>query len=350
MKQICQACETAGAPISDSCDDAADPYRLCAPCSARLQARGLRPLEWYSLARRHGWRQHLLHDDFYDEDGTASQPEEDVLTPELFPIPRFETVATLPEPLLDFTLTRWHLDSELMAAWQRIDPISAIQCIISRWELLPDSKWFLRSRLLETASLTGPAGAAFTRRAWAECSGHTHLYHLALASSRCLPLDEGIDFTTARLASVPAREFRDAARCLSHFRSPRVLDWLETHVTDPITESWGYIAAASRLDWQRVERWLAGGRPLSLVAIDALAAIVRPMTSLLRQMQPVLHATPEWTHIRSVLEGYASRDKVPRVQQRIDGLLHHETALTKAEQNTAGNRWSSGASSDSDAL
>jgi hypothetical protein len=67
MKQLCQSCETADATISDTCDDPDDPYQLCLPCSARLQARILRPAEWYSLARRHGWRQHLLHDDFYDE-------------------------------------------------------------------------------------------------------------------------------------------------------------------------------------------------------------------------------------------------------------------------------------------
>jgi hypothetical protein len=329
MNPLCQSCEIAESSVCDGCDDASDPYLLCQPCSIRLQARSLRPAEWYRLSKRHGWRQHLLHDDFYDEDGTASQPEQDVVALELLPIPRLEDIAARPDELLDFSLTRWHLEPPLRAAWGRLDPSVAVQSIVSRWELLPESKWFLRSRLLEVAALAGATGASFTRRAWAECSDHAYLYWLALASSACLPPDEGLALATARLDAVPSRELRDVAMCLSHFRSPLVLDWLETHVTDPIMESWGYIAAASQLDWSRAERWLLGGRPLSLVAVDALGAIVRPMSPLLRQMQPVLHSPPGWGHIRSVLEGYASRDRVPRVQQRIEALLQYETALTK---------------------
>jgi hypothetical protein len=67
MSQPCQACETAVAEIVETCDDEHEPYHVCASCHGRLLARALRPLEWYNLAKRHGWFTYLLHDDFYDE-------------------------------------------------------------------------------------------------------------------------------------------------------------------------------------------------------------------------------------------------------------------------------------------
>ncbi len=115
---------------------------------------------------------------------------------------------------------------------------------------------------------------------------------------------------------------------LGYFHSSEVLDWIEQHIFEPITESWGYLAAASRLDWPRVERWLERGRPLSLVAIDALVAIVRPPNPLLRAHGPRLHYPPTRERLRQVLSAYAERDRVPRVQQRTAGLISHAESLT----------------------
>ena len=117
MPQRCEACEHDPAEIVEPCDDPQEPYHLCAPCHRRLHARALRPIEWYNLAKRHGWYQFLLHDDFYDEDGTADQPTEDVERPSEFPAPTLDVVAGDPSLLLDFSITRWHFTRDLAAAW-----------------------------------------------------------------------------------------------------------------------------------------------------------------------------------------------------------------------------------------
>src|SRR5258707_12116757 len=39
------------------------------------------PLEWFNLAAKHGWRKYLLHDDFYDQDGTADVPKIESYSP-----------------------------------------------------------------------------------------------------------------------------------------------------------------------------------------------------------------------------------------------------------------------------
>jgi hypothetical protein len=77
--------------------------------SDKLLERGLRPVEWYNLARHHSWNQFLLHDDFYDEDGTATQPETPILDAGNYPAPSLKSVAHSPELLLDYSITRWSL-------------------------------------------------------------------------------------------------------------------------------------------------------------------------------------------------------------------------------------------------
>jgi hypothetical protein len=108
---------------------------------------------------------------------------------------------------------------------------------------------------------------------------------------------------------------------LSYFRSPDALSWIEENVFEPIAESWGCLAAASKTDWPRVEAWLDRGRPLSSVAIDALLAIARPRTPLLQERKPTLATPPDPYKLRDGLMTYRERDPVPRVQQRMAAVL-----------------------------
>lgn len=133
----------------------------------------------------------------------------------------------------------------------------------------------------------------------------------------------------AALAEQVGSHKRDLIFSLGYFHSPEALDWIEQHIFEPITEAWGSLAAASRLDWPRVERWFERGRPLSLVAIDALTAIVRPQSPFLRAYGPCLHQPPTSDRFTQVLSAYAERDRVPRVQQRTAGLIPHADTLTK---------------------
>jgi hypothetical protein len=144
---------------------------------------------------------------------------------------------------------------------------------------------------------------------------------LAKATAACLPFREGFDRVAAALNQEQGKQKRDLAFSLGYFQSSQALDWIEEHIFEPITEDWGRLAAASHLDWPRVERWFAHGRPLSLVAIDALVAIMRPSTPFLRACRPRLHQPPSRALFIQILSAYAGRDKVPRVQQRTAALI-----------------------------
>lgn len=327
MDLTCEACEIAAVEIVEPCDDAEEPYRLCAACHTRLHARALRPAEWYSLAKRHGWYQFLLHDDFYDEDGTATQPEEPVLCPLEFLAPTLEAVAHDAEQLLDYSITRWRFEAATAASWTTLPHSQIVSALAKRFGRTRNEG--IRSRVLEIcASALRESGADLVRYAWGEYPETVALSALAEASAACLPFPEGFDKVTTALAADEGPRKRDSMLSLSYFHSPAVLDWIEHHAFDPITESWGNLAAASQLDWARAEHWMGCNRPLSLVALDGLAAIVRPQTPLLRDYAPCLIGPPSRGRFVKVLSEYAKRDCAPRVQHRTAFLLANVDVLT----------------------
>jgi hypothetical protein len=326
--KTCQSCEIRPVETDQPAGDSDEPLRLCLECNRRLQARALRPVEWYNLAKRHGWQEFLLHDDFYDEEGTALQPTEKVDEPERFPAPTLEAVAQDAELLLDYSITRWSLQQPVISAWLALEPSKVLATLSSRFA--STRNLLIRDKLLEICALAlrGP-GADFVRYAWGEYPATVTLPPLAQASAACLPPAEGFDRVSAALEPEIKKRKWDLIFCLGYFQSPKALGWIEQHVAEPVTEAWGYLAAASRLDWLRVENWLRGGRPLSLVALDALGAILRPRTLLLKSIKPRLHGPPDIGSFREELILHAKRDPVPRVQQRTEVLLKDAESLLR---------------------
>jgi hypothetical protein len=328
MPQLCEACEHNAAERVESCDNSAEPYHVCTACCHRLHALALRPLEWFNLAKRHGWWQFFLHDDFYDEDGKACQPKEPMEHPDDFPAPTLKDVKHDPQMLLDYSITRWHFDENLAATWASFSRQNVLKVLSERFG--STSNLEIRSRVLEICgSALREFGTDFVRYVWGEYPATISLPMLAKASASCLPFREGFDRVTAALAQEKGSRKRDLMLSLGYFHSHEALDWIEENISEPITESWGNLAAASKLDWPRMESWFEQGRPLSLAAIDALAAIVRPRTPFLRFYGPRLHQPPNPDRLRQVLSAYTQQDPVPRVQQRISALIPHIDTLTK---------------------
>ncbi|MCB1092719.1 MAG: hypothetical protein KDL87_14380, partial [Verrucomicrobiae bacterium] len=193
--------------VVERCDDEDSPYHICEGCHDRLMARALRPIEWYNLAKRHSWSRYLLHDNFYDEDGTATQPENDVVDAISHPAPRLSNVVGDPERLLDYTITRWHLDDATKIAWQTISSEAVLPVISTRFTSTGNLN--IRSACLEVASLTqSEGGAGFIRYCWREYPS-VDLISLAQASAACLPFREGFDRVCDALAEIESSQKRD---------------------------------------------------------------------------------------------------------------------------------------------
>ncbi len=320
MERIsCQACRSAPIETIVESDEAQQPFQVCRACARRLETLSLRPLEWYNLASIHSPYQFLLHDDFYDEDGTACQPEEKVVNAELFPAPTLEEVSDDIERLLDYARTRWFIEEAVIEFLSRQSKDSILRSLQMRVVSNPnlDVKGFAYEIC---AKVLGKTAEEWIRKEW-ESFTPALLFPLAEASSACLPLEEGYNFVVNALADLSPKERVREAVALSWFRSEATLDWIEQNVSDPLLDDWGRLAAVSNLKWERIAKWLASGRPLSLVALDALIACWNYNTPILKRLAPKLLEPASGVEMTFVLERYLESDSAPRVRKAVASII-----------------------------
>ena len=324
----CEACRSASIECHIDSDDPEQPYLLCQQCSQRLLTCSLRPLEWFRLAAIHGPSQYYLHDDFYFYNGVAQAPREQVLSPELFPAPTLEEAAENVETLIDYAMTQCllALEENVFSALREYD----------RQTILV----LLQQRVAHTHSVEIESQAyiicahVIERDAedWIRSRWDTYrigvFVALAEASSSCLPFEEGFERVVQHLEMMTQKEIRTYCSVLVSFHTGRTLDWLEGHVSFPITDMWGKLAARSQFSWARATKWLDSGRPLSLVALDALYACGHDDTPLLRKFAPKLLEPDTRERMRAKLEQYAALDPVPRVKQKVTAIIRQWDSLS----------------------
>lgn len=140
----------------------------------------------------------------------------------------------------------------------------------------------------------------------------------AEALALCLPFDEGFGIVTSQLERGDERYLRGNITALLFFQHGRTLDWIET-VQDRVvhvTSDWGHLVACSRFTWIRARRWLEMGRPLSLMALDALYFCVseneRNTQSLItRRINPTLSDAPAAEVMAELQVNHGANDPAP---------------------------------------
>jgi hypothetical protein len=117
---------------------------------------------------------------------------------------------------------------------------------------------------------------------------------------------------------------------LNFIRNEKVLDWIEgnIHRTTNIGINWGHLAASSYLSWERAKEWLMYGRPLSLVALDAIVFCTTVGERLnqspwMRQIQPKLNGDQKPELIAKRLQEYLLADNVPRTKAAIQVIIEN---------------------------
>lgn len=168
-----------------------------------------------------------------------------------------------------------------------------------------------RPPVLEVCSLVGPAAAELVRQAWHEYPEGVAYWSLVQATAACLPFEDGFARAERALADMPEKARRESFSALAHFRSAHLLSWIEANACEPTTEAWGRLAAASAFSWGTAKAWIGAGRPLNLIAIDALLAIADPRTPLLRALQPSLGAPTDEGEMRQALSASAANASPP---------------------------------------
>src|SRR5882724_1683933 len=290
LAHICQACREATSKTEIPCGAKDGAYRLCEECAQRLKHFALRPLEWFNLAALHGPFSYHLHDDFYDEDGKAYQPSEEVVASGKFPSPSLNQIKGDLRRLVDFGMSRWFItkscNSELTDVLRGHEPTLVLKELRER--VTASKNPWIEGRAYNLASLVLRHEAASWIRERAEIHAPETFTNWAFACSQCLPLLEGFGLVTCKLSTLPKRDVTIFKAALMGFRSERTLDWIESNHFAPIVESWGRLAALSQFDWARAIKWLRIGRPLSLIALDALDSCWHYDTIPLKEEKPKL--------------------------------------------------------------
>jgi len=318
---MCQACLTSPVDRQVSGEVADDRYMLCNPCAERLENLALRPLEWYRLAVLHGPLTYLLHDDFYDQGGKAYQNRIPVKQVSLFPAPKLADVEDNLAALLDFTMTRWHLSDEVSAALRAHDK-NAVLTKISALVENRQRPWEEARSYEIAADVLGPVAEEWVRSRWESASRAPLLHSFMRAVAACMPREEAIPMALAAVEQSGLSDLSVPALSLAQFRSPKVIDWIDGMATSPVSNRWGLLAARSGLSWATATRWLDKGRPMSLVAMDALGIIMRPEHGGRPSRFPLkMDDAPSSDAILARLREYALRDPVPRVTQMIDRIV-----------------------------
>ncbi len=321
----CQACKVRPVDVIEKCDDELQPYELCHECHSRLLSYSLRPIEWYNLASIHTFNRFLLHDDFYEDNGEATQPEEDVEDPENYAAPVLSSVENNIELLLDFCIVKWSLDEDIISSLKKHQPHLLQESIIDRFN--KSNNYDVKDRLYEIASRTlGSFCSEWIRGRWRQYNGD-HIFGLSEAAYHCLPFNEGYNLVINALKNIPESKLPHVAfSCLYAFRTPLTLEWIEEKVKSPVKDSWGRLAAASNPSWDKLNVWIQKGRPYSLVAIDTLIRLIpHPGEFVLKRLnpRPILNNPSTIDIMSQVLLEYYEKDKVPRVRQGVEKILNN---------------------------
>src|SRR5437762_5399866 len=90
--------------------------------------------------------------------------------------------------------------------------------------------------------------------------------------AKSLDKDEAFTIIAAEIDNCENKYLNEYIIALNFIRHEKVLDWIEKniHRTTNIGSNWGHLAASSHFSWERADKWLTIGRPLSLTALDAL--------------------------------------------------------------------------------
>lgn len=324
-QSICEACRIRAIDVIETTDDPVQPYRLCASCHERLMTYALRPIEWYNLASMHGSFKPMLHDDLYDEDGMACQSELDVLVTKQDEAPTLEDVRHDVEALLSFTVSRWDIEDDVTDALKRHHTSLLFDAVKTRYVATPNID--VKARLLEVvADVIATPAADWVRSLWHDVDNEL-VDSLAAATASSLPTEEGLQRVYDKLDEIEPKELPSAAfLSLYRFRSPDVLDWIESNC-DAFDSNWARLVAVSMPTWHQMNAWLERGRPLSLVALEAMVNCLEGYDGLYVESRSPHILQTRHDEVEPVLTAYEQSDSVPRVRRQVATILQHKDEI-----------------------
>lgn len=326
----CESCNINKIEVEELADDGQNLYRLCQSCHQRLLNYALRPLEFFNLASIHG-HSYYLYDDFYDyETGEAMQPEIDLVNAEIFPFPELEDIKSDLKKLVDFACVQYFISDTVVELLKLHDQ----KTILNYLGYKTNNNRAINYKAYEIAAkVLASTAKEWITKEW-ESRKENELLIFAEAICKCLPFDEAFQILTTEIEASSDRYFTENTSALIYLESSSTLDWIEK-VSNRITSvsiNWGTLAAASQFSWDRAENWLTVGRPLSLIALDALIICTtigsrQHQAPWFRTHPPTLVNPAKTEVIANRITAYLEKDKVPRTKNDVRQIIQNLFAI-----------------------
>lgn len=322
----CESCNISEVEVKEFVEDGKNPFCLCSPCYHRLVNKALRPLEYFNLTAIHG-HDYYLQDDFYDyETGEATQPDFDVTEAEKFPFPHFEQIRNDLNKLIDFSFVQIFTEDSVINELQKFDKLAILKRLIEKVEY----NRAINYKAYEMAGkVVGKTAAEWIRKEWAN-RRENELQIFAGPLANCLDFEQAFNMLTTELESRDNIFLSENVSAMLNFKSSHTLDWIEkvSERIKNVSSSWGTLAACSQFTWERANKWLTIGRPLSLVALDGLIDCTtsgerKNQPSWLKQLKPQLMDNPRPEIIANRLREYLLIDNVPRTKNAVEIIIHN---------------------------
>jgi hypothetical protein len=328
----CESCNIREYEVDELVNEGQNPFRLCIPCRDRLLSKSLRPLEFFNLTAIHG-HGYYLNDDFYDYDtGEATQPDVEVVDAEKFPFPDFEQIKSDLNRLIDFSFVQYFTDDFVINQLRQFDRLEVLKRVKEKAKY----NRAINYKAYEiVGKVVGRIAEEWIKKEWAN-KQENELQIFAEPIAKCLDFDEAFEILTKELERRDDKFLSENVSSLLYFKSVKTLDWIEkvSNRIKNISSDWGQLAGSSQFSWDRANKWLTIGRPLSLVALDSLIYCTtigdRLNQSLwLRQLNPRLIDNPRPDIIANRLSEYLLVDSVPRTKNAVETIIDNVFETTK---------------------
>lgn len=329
---LCEACHLRPIVLQEHINESVIPYCLCQPCYHRLLHRSLRPLEYFNLVARHG-HEYELHDDFYDDEGIAYAAEEVVLQDVALAFPSLESLRGQVERLVDYALVKWQYPPAVTPYLTGFTPLQILHVLDEKVAYNP----FLLPKCLEVAAeVLAEQAYSWVNYQLSLVEEPVQVLNFAYALACCFPAAEAETLLLAALSTLSEKALAQHITCLCYLAGNGPLNWIETHCSTitNVPGSYGVTCAALGITWERIQRWLQAGRPLSLIALDTLVNCSTTSDSQnrspwLRDHPPHLHAPTALETMDEALQAYLTVDSVPRTKQAVRFIQDHWPQIVK---------------------
>lgn len=320
----CESCNLRVIEVEELAYEGQNPYRLCWACRDRLVNKALRPLEFFNLAAIHG-HGYYLQDDFYDyNSGEATQPGIEVIDVEIFPFPVFDQIKNDLNRLINYSFVQYFTEDFVITELQKFDKTE----VLKRLKEKVKYNRAINYKAYEIAGkVAGSTACDWIQSEWANRQ-ENELQIFAEPIVKCLDFQEAFELLTTELEKGDNKYLSENISALLYFQHEQTLDWIEnvSNRISNVSSDWGQLAACSAFTWERANKWLAAGRPLSLIALDSLIYCTtvgeRLNQSLwLRKINPGLIDDPGSEIIANRLREYLLLDSVPRTKTAVETII-----------------------------